>query len=488
MQSDTSNYRIALSAASVAFIFVYIISATWFRHAFLDDPDTLLHITVGKWIVENGRFPVTDHFSYTAFGKPWHATDWIGELLFFTSYKIGQWRGVTEIVAATTALISAALCFYLATKLRLSVAFGLAVSIVALISPHFLARPVVFSYLLLAAWLILVLEIDEQDKWTDRRALILIPLITLWANVHGSFTFGLAVFYIFISSVIWNAYLEHASSKLHRLVALLLSVTIAAVFVTPYGPISTLKTVTLLRDPAVAYINEWHAPEFQNDPIHLIAIVGLFGLISYLGIRLRGPRLLTLLLVTIFALEHKRGLGLFALVAPLLLVRPLCARFPWIGAQDGSRDPVVRIATRYLGVIAFVCASAAVVTGLVTWTINAQLRPPLERSIQEALTAAKKVGIEGNLLNTYGFGGYLIFNGVPTFVDGRVELYGKQFLQDYFEAMYLTKPEEVARIVEQNNIRWALLQPKEPIAFLLKADGWTQVYSDQSAIVLKKSP
>ena len=94
---------------------------------------------------------------------------------------------------------------------------------------------------------------------------------------------------------------------------------------TPNGPFSALRTVQLMNIPALGNINEWHAPDFQNDRFHLISIVGLFALVAYFGIRLRGPRLLTLLLVTVLALEHRRGLGLFALVAPLLIARPLSA-------------------------------------------------------------------------------------------------------------------------------------------------------------------
>ena len=485
---QSRNARVALSAAVLAFAFIYTITAVLFRQAFLYDPDTLLHITIGKWILQHGQFPVIDQFSYTALGKPWYATDWIGELGLVALYNAAHWRGVTEAVVLTSALISGALCYYLTTKLRLSVAFGLAVCIVALISPHFLARPVVFSYLLLSIWLILTLELEEQDKWAERQAFILVPLIVLWANTHGSFTFGLTVFFIFVCNAALAAYLKRDFRRLKRLAILFVSVVAAGVFITPYGPFATIKTVKLLSNPAVDYIIEWHTPDFQKDPIHLAAIVGLFGLMWYFGIRVRGPRLFTLILVTIFALEYKRGLGLFAMVVPLLLVHPFSMALPWIGVQSGVHDPVIQFANRRVGTIATICAAVVVATGVLTWIINGDLQPPLQRSTNEAIAAVKSASIKGNVLNTYGFGGYLIFDGIPPFVDGRVELYGKQFLQRYFDAMYLTKPNEVAALLKQYNIGWALLQPNEPIIFALKANGWTQIFADQSAVVLAKNP
>jgi hypothetical protein len=359
--------------------------------------------------------------------------------------------------------------------------------IVVLISPHFLARPVIFSYLMLSVWLVLILEIDDQDKWAGRRAYIFILLMLLWANVHGSFTFGLAVFYLFLCNAIWNEYNNKKNvQNLRHLLALLIGVTIAAV-VTPYGPYSALKTVKLMRDPALAYIDEWHVPDFQNDPFHLVSIVGLFALLVYFGIQLRGPRLLTLILVTVLALEHKRGLGLFALVAPLLIIRPLSAHVPWIGAHDPKRDPVIRFANKRTGTIALTCTAIVAIVGVTMWTIGSEIQPPPNRAPDEAIATATRAGlINKNVLNSHGFGAYLIFRGIPTFVDGRVELYGNQFLQRYFDAMKLANSDEAVRLLKQYDVRWALLHPGEPIAFMLKGDGWVQLYGDKSAIVLAK--
>jgi hypothetical protein len=306
-----------------------------------------------------------------------------------------------------------------------------------------------------------------------------------WVNVHGSFTFGLVVFYLFLCNAIWNSYIAQQPRVLRRLLFLLFGVTIAAV-ITPYGPISTLKTVKLMSDSALTTINEWRAPDFHDDPFHLVMIVGVFAILAYFGIKLRGPKLLTLLLVTVFALEHNRGLVLFALVAPLVLIHPLSTNIPWAGVQGELVDPVVKFAKERTGVIAIVCGLLVVIVGVSTWTIGPTIQPPQRFKPEQAIAAVRLAGIKGNVLNSHGFGGFLIFEGIPTFVDGRVELYGNQFLQRYFDAMNLADPKEAAQILKQYDIHWALLQPKEPIAFMLKTDGWTQLYDDQSVIVLAK--
>src|SRR5262249_52272224 len=156
---------------------------------------------------------------------------------------------------------------------------------------------------------------------------------------------------------------------------------------TPNGAYSPLRTLQLMSIPGLPIINEWHAPDFQNDKFHLISIVGLFALIAYFGIRLRGPRLLTLLLVTVLALEHRRGLGLFALVALLLFVRPLSARIPWLLIQNHF-DPVPRFANRRCGGVVLPCCAIVATTAAVLWTIAFRIKPPARLMPEKGISAA----------------------------------------------------------------------------------------------------
>jgi hypothetical protein len=463
---------------------MYVIITSMLRQPLLADPDTFMHISVGEWILKNGRFPVVDGFSHTAFGHPWRAVDWLGEIALALSYRAAQWRGVTEITTITFGLISGALAFYLTSVLRLSVALALTFIISLLISPHLLARPVIFSYLLLSIWIVLILELDEQS-WTASWSYSLIPLMILWANFHASFTFGLVVAYFFFCSAIYKAYVNKDAGKLRYLVFLLAGITLAAI-ITPYGPDSTLRTVRLMRISALSQIVEWSPPNFQHDFVHLGAILGVFAFLAYSGIRLRGPRLLTLLLVTVFALEYKRGLGVFSLVAPLMLARPISAWAPYLRVQDTQPDPVVRFVNRRIGAIAVLCAVAVTIAGVLWWKMASPMNPPDKNVPEKAITAARLANVTGNVLNSYRFGGYLIFRGIPPFVDGRVQLYGNQFLGRYFRAMSLRDADDAVRMLKEFDIGWALLQPGEPIAFMLETKGWVQVYRDDSAVVFVK--
>jgi hypothetical protein len=481
-EAEKARNRVAIAAASVLFSSTYLIVATFASSRLLLDPDTFLHIAVGEWIMEHRTFPYTDVFSYTKFGQRWMATDWMSELIFATLYKFNHWLSVTEIVVLACSLISGVVTFYLARILRLSIALGLPVLMVLLISPHFLARPVIFSYVLLSIWLVIILDSEDQG-WSGPWQYALIPVMVIWANIHGSFTFGLLIAWFFLCPAIFAAYLKKDVSRQWRMVSLLAATT-AAALVTPYGPLSALRTFKLMSTPALAQIDEWHAPNFQDDPIHLASIICVFALLAYSGIRLRGGRLLTLVLVTIFALEYKRGLGLFGLVVPLLLARPASQ---WATAIRFQRvfDPVARFANRHVAKIAAACVATVIVAGTIRWATASPV-PPNSTAPVNALAAAKRFGVSGHVLNSFGFGGYLIFNEIPTFIDGRVGLYGDAFLKRYFGAMRLTDAGEAAQLLKQYDVTWALLRPGEPIAFMLETDGWAQLYRDDSAIVFAR--
>src|SRR5579864_2222806 len=46
----------------------------------LTDSDTGWHVRTGEWILQNGRIPATDLFSFTKFGQPWFAWEWLSDV------------------------------------------------------------------------------------------------------------------------------------------------------------------------------------------------------------------------------------------------------------------------------------------------------------------------------------------------------------------------------------------------------------------------
>ena len=90
----------------------------------------------------------------------------------------------------------------------------------------------------------------------------------------------------------------------------------------------------------------------------------------------------------------------------------------------------------------------------------------------------------GNVFNSYAFGGYLIFSGIPTFIDGRIPPYTDNFVRKYFEALNLADIKDAFQMLEYYNIGWVILRPTEHLAKALAENTlWNEVYSDKYSIV-----
>ena len=78
----------------------------------------------------------------------------------------------------------------------------------------------------------------------------------------------------------------------------------------------------------------------------------------------------------------------------------------------------------------------------------------------------------------------MIFARIPTFVDGRAELYGDEFLRKYFDAINVTDSVAALRLLDDHKINWTILHPTAPLAKGLDATTiWRNVYTDQNSVV-----
>jgi len=103
---------------------------------------------------------------------------------------------------------------------------------------------------------------------------------------------------------------------------------------------------------------------------------------------------------------------------------------------------------------------------------------------EKALAAFQATGIKANVLNAYGFGGYLIYRQVPVFIDGRADMYGDPFVTAAADAVMLQSPGALEKLIERYHVGWTLLGPQSPAVELLDhLPQWERVYSDSVAVL-----
>lgn len=488
-----STRKLYFSGAVTVFIIFYSALLLNPDPYLLQDPDTFWHISTGQWILDNAQFPTVDYFSYTAVGKPYISTEWLSQVFFAAAFKCGGWHAVVILTAISCSAIVGILYFYLVRHLRFSVAVGWAALTAVAISMHFLARPHIFSYVILVIWTINLLDIYDDDSFNISSLISLAPLMVLWANLHGSFTFGLALLYVFAGYRLYQNIVRQNYTKCRRILIIMLVVTLSAL-ITPYGIAPAFETKELLDLKfTISKIIELRSIDFQTHQFHLIIFVALFSVMASLGIRLRGARLIVFGIITLLGLRYTRGLAMFFLLTPIILARPASACAWWLMPQhsqtsdgDDASDPVLQFLQRQsIAILISNIAIAALITVSAWW--RGGFAPPENIAPKAAIDFVKRTNITGNVFNNYGFGGFLIFSGIPTFVDGRALPFGDEFLKKYFDASSLIDIKSSFELLDEYNVAWIILQPNEPLTKAIAlSKSWNKVYFDKYSVVFTR--
>jgi len=468
--------RIMLRDAPAFGFAALVVGALCFVPTIFSDPDTYWHIATGEWILRHHVVPTADPFSWSLTGRLWTAHEWLVDVVLALGFNLAGWGGVAVLTALAAGGLFALLGRYLLGGLPLRATLIFLIFVAFGAAPSLLARPHLFALPILAGWTIGLFEARAARR---APSLWLLPLMLLWANLHASFVLGLAL----IGPLALEALAESTEGRakafwrwsLFGAAALLLTL------LNPQGVQGLLYPFQVVNMAALPLILEWQSARFDTiTPFQAVLFEGLFFLL-WLGVRVPPLRLLVLLGMLYLALHHVRQQIVFVVMATLLLRDPLAqglkARFP------GETRDLGFGARRVIGF----CSAAGVLAVALL-----RLGLPLERSDdtitpQSALAAVPAPLRQQRVLNGYNFGGYLIFKGIPTFIDGRSDMVGDAFVAEYF-ALKTAPVDKIGRALDTNRIDWTLLEPTDPLVRNLdRIEGWRRIYSDRFAVVHARS-
>ena len=438
----------------------------------LSDPDTYWQIALGDWIVAQGALPHSDTFSWSMAGAPWISSQWLAQVLFAQAFALAGWVGVVVLSALAVALAFGLLTRFLLERLAAGPAIALSVAGFVLASPHLLARAHVLALPLMVAWIAGLMRAREQDCAPSFR---LLPLMTLWANLHGGFTFGFVFIAPLALEALWMAPPQRRVEVALRWGGFAL-LAVAAACITPYGPESILVTRRILDlGPALALIGEWQPQNFAVlGGFELCLLLGV-GFALHRGLTLPPMRIVLLLGLLHMALSHNRYGELLGLLAPMMVAAPLA---PQLGRPRAEPADALRVA--WPGLLALALGLGAVTAAL---AYERDYRPDPRITPARAVAALKASG-KTRVLNGYEFGGYLIAAGVAPYIDGRTELYGQAFFMRHDRILKLQDVDDLLRVLHDDRVDATLLAPGTPaIGLLDHLKGWTRLYADAIAVV-----
>jgi hypothetical protein len=436
----------------------------------LSDSDTYWQTAVGQWIIDQQALPRADIYSFTKTGEPWMSSSWLAQVLYAVSYNLAGWAGPVVLAASCIAATFALLTRILGRRIPAAYAVVVSMAALALSMGHFLARPHVLVLPIMLAWANGLMSASERGQAPSPW---LLPLIALWANLHGGFVFGLVLVGGFALDALWNADRARRRSVALRWAAFGVGALIACC-ATPYGWGSILAARKILDLGELLHlIYEWMPANFSKFSAFEMAILTLIAGALFGGVKLSPPRIALVLGLLHMALSHVRNVEIFALLLPIVVLAPVASQFalrPAWAARTWAPMPV---------------AAMMVLLGGWTWLLaaNTTVATPESQSPAAAVDALKAHNSR-RVLNDLPFGGYLIWRQIPVFVDGRAELYGEAFDMAYYRAMQLKDVNDLLDILKKWDIDAVLLTPRTPAVGLLDhIEGWRRVYTDQNAVL-----
>ena len=528
---NKSSIRFTIMAIVLIAIFCFAISPVTLQN------DTFYTIKIGEHIIQNG-IDMKDPFS-------WHENlsytypHWLYDVGIYLIYNIGGQVGI--YISTIVLSIALGLTMYLVntklTKNKLS-SFILTIGAMYLLRNYIAARAQLVTFILFLLTVYFIEMFLETKKKRYALGLIIIPIII--ANVHlAVFPFYFVLYLPYIAEymiyILSNASIIIVTSKLERLhkkilkttdeeeikkikeeinrleqkneriiekkekinantykikikgndnVKALIIIMIICLFtglLTPLGTTPYTYLIKTMQGTTTHNISE-HLPLTLIDNLGFMCALVLFiAILTFTDTKIRLSDLFMLGGLIFLTFYTRRQFSMFTLVCVIILNRLINAMLDKYD-PEGCKKAINKMTT-IAGMIVTICLVLAISV--------IQYKPKMENDfidensypVEAATYILENLDVNNiKLYNEYNYGSYLLFRGIPVFIDSRADLYAPEFnpgieiFNDYMDLsgmnidnieekldeygithMLMYKRSKLKRFVEQNKEEYNLL-------------------------------
>ncbi|MBI3210219.1 MAG: hypothetical protein HYZ37_15140 [Candidatus Solibacter usitatus] len=468
----------------------------------LADGDTGWHIRTGEWILEHGKVPKTDLFSFSKAGEAWYAWEWLSDVIYAVLHNAAGLKGLLILSAVLIACFGTLLFRHMMARGATPFA-ALAVSLLVYgaSSIHYLARPHVFTLLAMTVsmWLI-----DADRRGPSARIWLLAPIVVLWVNLHGGFLALIACLGLLVvgtaAEQAVKVWLDGAAWDLKpvRRYAALAVVCGTLTLCNPYGWRLHEHVFQFLQSDWIKNnIQEFQSPTFRGESALQFEIVlfAALGTAAWLiSTRQMAPALL-LLFWAHSALTSVRHVPLFMIVSAPYIASALTALWRAFIEPAGKKtirgifaslakdtEPGCRRSSIWIGVA--VLALLVLPETAIRWPKDF---PQVKFPVAMAERHREKINAQ-RLLTMDQWADYLIYRFYPrhrVYVDGRSDFFGKELGEQYLsmsQGRWQWK-----KYLDENRFNLVLSPLEWPLASLLKTSGdWRLIEDDGQALLFER--
>lgn len=528
---DKNSIRFTIMAVILIAIFCFAISPVTLQN------DTFYTIKIGEHILQNG-IDMKDPFS-------WHENlqytypHWLYDVVIYLVYSIGGQVGI--YISTIVLSIALGLTMYLVniklTKNKLT-SFVLTIGAMYLLRNYIAARAQLATFILFILTVYFIEMFLETKKKRYVVGLIIIPIII--ANVHLAvfpFYFVLylpyiAEYMIYILShteiIVVNAKIDRLNKKIlkttnedeiqkikdeiNRLeqknektinkkekinanpykikirgnnnvkaLIIIMIICLFTGFLTPLGTTPYTYLIKTMQGTTTHNISE-HLPLTLVDNLEFMCTLVLFiAILTFTDTKIRLSDLFMLGGLVLLTFYTRRQFSMFTLICVIILNRLINALLDKYD-PEGCKKAIKKMTT-ITGMIVTICLVLTISVIQYKPKMNDHFIDEKSYPVEAATYILDNLDINNiKLYNEYNYGSYLIFRGIPVFIDSRADLYAPEFnpgvevFNDYMNLsgmnidnveekldeygithMLMYKKSKLRRFVEQNTEKYNLL-------------------------------
>ena len=527
---DKTNLKFNILAAILIIVFCLAMTPVTFQN------DTFYTIKIGEYIMENGITGV-DPFSWHE-GLKYTFPHWAYDVLIYQIYNIGGFQGIYISTVLFSCILG--LCIYfISVKLNKNRVLSFVITMISI----YLLRDYIAARAQLVTFILFIFEIYSIEKFLQtkkkRYAIYLVLMSIAIANLHVAvwpFYFVLFLPYIgefvvyhigelpkyilTIKKEVLRKNEENAEKvqkieskiteferkrKLHKekyykisvekndavkWLIVVLIICILAGFITPLGLTPFTYLYKTMQGNTTQNINE-HLPLTLYQNIEFMAVIVVFlAILTCTDTKIKLKDLLFLCGLLFLSFASRRQTSMFILVGGIILVR-LIQEF--LNKYDKNVSEFLeKLFTTVIGGVLL----SALVLG-VSYHFG---KPKIGNVYVDENTypvyaseyILNNLDLKNiKLYNEYNYGSYLLFKGVPVFIDSRADLYAPEFngkndiFSDFLNisnigTYYEDKFEEygITHVIVYKNAKLNM--------FISRNSNYLQLYSDDSFCIYER--
>lgn len=453
--------------------------------------DTFYTVKIGEHIIENGGIDMQDPFSWHN-GLKYTYPHWLYDTIMYLIYNLGGWNGIYISTIILSCILG--ITIYLTnTKINRNnlISCILTIGVMSLCRPYIAARAQLSTFILFVFTIFFIEKFLESRKL--KYAIMLIGISILIANLHVAvwpFYFILYLPYIaeYLMCVIIDANLIFKFKKLVykiltkvfkknfekqdninekiiqiddkikritkaraerrknpyklrmekndniKYLILIFLICILTGLCTPLGT----TPYTYLRDTmngiTPSNINEHLPLTLIESKEFLCIIISIIALLMFTNIKIRLKDVFFLGGLIILSLMSRRQISMFLLIGIYSANRIICEFLDKYNAKDEINNIATFLTTRtgsFLIILIFILIGIKIIKPKLD--SNEQYIDKSTYPVDACEFILDNIDLDNaKFYNEYNYGSYMLYKGIPVFIDSRAELYTPEFNEEVY--------------------------------------------------------